>query len=586
MADSFGGGGILAGLGIELEVVGANKVKTDLDNVERSFKKTTDSIKGAKNETKRHGAESRKLSFAMLELSRGAEDFAVGFGINGMQGAIRGATNNISQMFSIMSPLAGTIAGFAAAGVASIAVMVGMASKSKKAAEGLDELTEALKRQNKVRLQAIGFGFQREDIAEARSVEGAGAEVQAKQRKLIFARGKQEGTEEQRAAKIQEFGKKALEFSFLEAVSETNQSVKTSEKRRDAFLDSILKQQGVETDLSKSGAFSEERTAAFEKREAGRKTVREDISISNIPAEFIENAVKAAARIDSEIATEFTKFVEKATTSVGIATKAVQGLEREVQILADDANKLAQDPKSKEAVKRREEQQKKDDKAAKEEESRLSKRRDLFSTLLNVFDPKQGKLFDINERFIARQKQIAGFDVPDAEKQRFGIAARQVAGIERQKVFADIQKKEQVAREKTERAREKEERARQKVEDDRKRNIDSARSLGLGFAKQFLPEDVSREIELQNRIRRIEDLEGVSPRIKGGLKELAGLTLDEAKQKQAPSFSGVTEFAKQFQLQISGRTDPVEKNTAEIVKVLKKTNSLLKNSELTVKNGP
>jgi hypothetical protein len=51
----------------------------------------------------------------LLELSRGAEDFAVSFGTGGLAGGFRGAGNNIAQFATMIHPLAGAFAGFTVA---------------------------------------------------------------------------------------------------------------------------------------------------------------------------------------------------------------------------------------------------------------------------------------------------------------------------------------------------------------------------------------------------------------------------------------------------------------------------------------
>lgn len=64
------------------------------------------------------GAFGSNATRGLLELSRGVEDAAVVFGTSGFSGAIRASSNNLSQMAMIMGgPLAGAVAGFAAAGL-------------------------------------------------------------------------------------------------------------------------------------------------------------------------------------------------------------------------------------------------------------------------------------------------------------------------------------------------------------------------------------------------------------------------------------------------------------------------------------
>lgn len=90
---------------------------------------------------------SRKTARSLLELSRGAEDFAVSFGTGGLAGGLRGAGNNISQFATILGgPVLGTIAGV---GVAAVSMWAGFnlgADKAKKKIKSVaDELRETSK---------------------------------------------------------------------------------------------------------------------------------------------------------------------------------------------------------------------------------------------------------------------------------------------------------------------------------------------------------------------------------------------------------------------------------------------------------
>lgn len=82
----------------------------------------------------------------LLELSRGLEDAAVSFGTGGISGAIRGATNNISQFAMITGgPAAGAIAGFAAAAVSmAVPALDALISKMMKSEEAARHLKTAM----------------------------------------------------------------------------------------------------------------------------------------------------------------------------------------------------------------------------------------------------------------------------------------------------------------------------------------------------------------------------------------------------------------------------------------------------------
>ncbi len=569
---SINSGQSLGSLGVNVDVLGVDGVANDLKNVERSFKKTADGIKKSTVETKRHGAQSRKLSFVMLELSRGAEDAAVSFGVNGFQGAIRGATNNISQMFSIISPLAGTIAGFAGAGVASIAVMVGMAKRAREAAGGIDELSEALQRRNKIIEQGLRLEFDIADIVQGGDVKGAKRKLLDAQRQLNIERRILKGPapefgvgglEREREREIRKFGSKlGGERGF------------TTEKNRAVLLE-IGKRIGLTVNQN---LLRKERRAVAEGAipvalatgkllDAQRirivEQVRAKLLNEEIPAGKIEAGIIRAPKETQDAFKEFlgpiAKLIRDITSDVAILEKAVQAF----RVGVEEAEK------SPAAQKKRQEQQQK------EEEKRLTGKEKLRRELFAIVEPEASEEEIIDIRFRERIDRIKKFVKDPGDRARFREATFDAFSVEekkrkdkRQKVIDDEQRK-------VENAREKEAKGQQRVEAEKKKNLDAARSLGLGFAKQFIPKDDLREIQLQERLRRIDDLK-ISPKARGSLRELARLTLDETK-KQAPQFAGVTEFAKQFQLQISGRTDPVEKNTAEIVKLTKQLIKAVKN---------
>lgn len=87
----------------------------------RGADRATNRMRQFSAETRRFGTTANagfgKASRGLLELSRGAEDFAVSFGTGGIAGGLRGAANNISQFAAMMNPLAGAFAGLGIAAV-------------------------------------------------------------------------------------------------------------------------------------------------------------------------------------------------------------------------------------------------------------------------------------------------------------------------------------------------------------------------------------------------------------------------------------------------------------------------------------
>lgn len=95
----------------------------------------------------RGGSEAAR---GLLEASRAAEDFAVGFGVNGIQGAIRGSLNNLSQMsFLLGGPLVGAVAGFAAAGVSALSPYIAKLVEASDATRALSRETDIFIEKNR-----------------------------------------------------------------------------------------------------------------------------------------------------------------------------------------------------------------------------------------------------------------------------------------------------------------------------------------------------------------------------------------------------------------------------------------------------
>lgn len=124
-------------------------------------------------------------SLMLLELSRAAEDASVGFSLNGLQGAVRGAGNNIAAMATMISPLAGGIAGLgiAALALAPSLLKMGDAHKSatdaaSKHAEELQRVRDEIERLNKA--QGVGDEDFRDSDAATKKLD----EIARKQRDL------------------------------------------------------------------------------------------------------------------------------------------------------------------------------------------------------------------------------------------------------------------------------------------------------------------------------------------------------------------------------------------------------------------
>lgn len=159
-------------------VAGRNDLVVGLELDSRGFARGADSVSNRMN---RMGREARnfggtaskgfgRANRGLLELSRGAEDFAISFGTGGVSGGLRGAANNISQFASMIHPLAGAFAGVGVAAVAMWTSFNKGADDAIKKTKELDALSKRVKDFQKGRATQGGFAI---DMELARGGIGA-----------------------------------------------------------------------------------------------------------------------------------------------------------------------------------------------------------------------------------------------------------------------------------------------------------------------------------------------------------------------------------------------------------------------------
>lgn len=285
----------------------AKDAKKPVETLAKTVSKTGQATANFKTKS---GTAARGL----LELSRGAEDAAVSFGVNGWQGALRGSTNNLTQFaFIAGGPAAGAIAGFVAAGVSMIPVLFKIGQGGKDAAKGIEKMNDALERQIKLNLANLQFGRQRQDIGPSDLPGALQARKSARQR-LEDAGVRKKGAEDKRGARIREFGKGVLG----KLGEETDQN---------AFLDAILRQRGFKPGKSIGPGIRAGQSKA-------RKGVRSDLSIGNVKPEFIEEALNPSAL--KGLNKEFKEFTKKSTEGL---TEAIKKSNR----FRDELNKTGRD---------------------------------------------------------------------------------------------------------------------------------------------------------------------------------------------------------------------------------------------------
>lgn len=144
------------------------KVLSDTTQYQAGMKRAAQDARNFQNDAVAAARRSGSNSFLALEAGRLAEDLSIGYQINGLRGALQGAGNNITQMASIVSPLAGGIAGLAVAGVGIAPMLYSWATAAKdvsaefrKLKEETDALRAAADERSKDRAAArerMGFG--------------------------------------------------------------------------------------------------------------------------------------------------------------------------------------------------------------------------------------------------------------------------------------------------------------------------------------------------------------------------------------------------------------------------------------------
>lgn len=146
-------------------IQGMSKSAAATNKTTEAVSKMTNRLSTQTKATNKHTKASTSGVRGLLELSRGAEDAAVSFGVNGLTGAIRGSLNNITQFaFIVGGPAAGAMAGFAAAGVAMIPIFFKLFSgATEKAKDFNKELSTSISRlkelaKHKTDIFALGFG--------------------------------------------------------------------------------------------------------------------------------------------------------------------------------------------------------------------------------------------------------------------------------------------------------------------------------------------------------------------------------------------------------------------------------------------
>lgn len=123
-----------------------------LQGASRGLREYDNTVAKVSDRQQRMAGSSSRATRALLEFSRGAEDAAVVFGTQGLSGALRASSNNMSQMAAIINPAAGAVTGLA---VAAGSILLPKLLEVNKEVRNFSDLADAISR--------VKFKFQIED---------------------------------------------------------------------------------------------------------------------------------------------------------------------------------------------------------------------------------------------------------------------------------------------------------------------------------------------------------------------------------------------------------------------------------------
>lgn len=152
--------------------MGANtaQFQSGMDAARRNMHQTDAALRGMDGRLTKSMSGFNTLGRGLLELSRGAEDFAITYGTGGLSGALRASSNNLSQFAAIIHPMAGVVVGFGTA--IATALIPSLFGTSKAAKESKKELIDWSDSINRIKdaatdLKAIvARGIKRRDLAD------------------------------------------------------------------------------------------------------------------------------------------------------------------------------------------------------------------------------------------------------------------------------------------------------------------------------------------------------------------------------------------------------------------------------------
>jgi hypothetical protein len=148
----------------------AEQFGNKLDGLDRKLRSSFNSPRGGAGGGGRFGGN---LANGALELSRGLEDASVGFQLNGIQGAVGGASNNFSQFaFILGGPVAGAIAGLAAAALPTLVnQLFGAGESAAESKKKIDDLRDSIERLAEQAKQRVHFEGLLENLPDTKHLD-------------------------------------------------------------------------------------------------------------------------------------------------------------------------------------------------------------------------------------------------------------------------------------------------------------------------------------------------------------------------------------------------------------------------------
>lgn len=399
---------------------GLNKAKERLPSFEAAMERSMKRAGGMERSINQAGQAAQKTSMggynqlgrATLELSRGAEDFMAVYGTQGMTGAIRASSNNLSQFASIIHPMAGAVTGFSLAiGAALLPSLFDTKKGADDTTKSMDKLREAITAAR----EEAARGFEIQDTIKE-GPDAIESEADKLKRREAEIEAGIEAVEAQRRKLLAEEGEIQKRFNAATGQT-TNQRVLPGESTAPTGIRAFMRDVGFYAtngliDSTKNVALRESQGAAAKDRamqEEILKLDRERLKLAKEREELERNLGKA--RIEA--------------TNAEHAAMRARDIE---QAREEEAEMKREDERAREAADRQAKQKQKD------AEKLAEKQRKLEQDIADDISPEKGRERAIVQELRDRRRAIEELFGGDANlTQQAEQAARgKLEGLQKQ----------------------------------------------------------------------------------------------------------------------------------------------------------